>query len=245
MKKLIRLLFITSLILLVASCGSSRKSGAIGGGPYTPAPDGRPSERPAPLEWTDMKVPVSVKISSPASLRVGGTMTMVNGESVHISLRMLGFEVGAAYLTGDSIFAYAKLQRVYVAESISRILGGVNATVADLQSLLIGAPLTLAIPSGNTAIDMLDDPATGQPLSITVSHPSGRTASVTYTPLEGAPLATEVDITAATAGKRLAATLTYDWAHAEIDRGVSRAFSIPKGYRRINGDALLRSLADK
>ncbi len=245
MKKLIRLLFITSLILLVASCGSSRKSGAIGGDNYTPAPDGQSTEGPARLEWADIKVPVSVSISSPASLRVSGTMTMVNGENVHISLRMLGFEVGAAYITGDSIYAYAKLQRVYVAESISQILGGVNATVADLQSLLIGAPLTLAIPSGNTTVEMLSDETTGQPLSITVSHPSGRTGTVTYTPLQGAPLASEVAISAATSGKKLAATLTYDWSRAEVDRGNAKTFSLPRGYRRISGTALLRSLSGK
>lgn len=240
-RQLIRLLFITPLILIMASCGSSRK-GAPATGQYSP--DGTtPSSQQ--MVWTDLTVPVSVSISQPTSLRVSGVMTMVNDRDVHISLRMLGFEVGAAYITSDSIYAYAKLQRVYIAESIAKVLGGLDATVADVQALLIGAPVTLPALSGNTAVEMTTSELTGQPLSITVTHPSGRSGSVSYTPLEGTPLASDVAITATTGNKRLAATLSYDWNRAKADTGASKAFSIPKGYRRIDAAAMLKSLSGK
>ena len=240
-KHLSRLLLITLFIAVVSSCGSSRKNApAIGG--YTPGGQQTTPGRSS-LTWTDLRVPVSVNISSPSSLRVSGVMTMVNDKDIHISLRLLGFEVGAAYITGDSIYAYAKLQRGYVAESIGSLLGGVNATVADVQALLIGAPLTMPRISGNTTFEMQTSELTGQPLSITVSHPSGRTGSISYTPLEGTPLASSVAIAATTGQKRLAATLNYDWSRAEADTGASKSFSIPNGYRRIDATALLKSLS--
>lgn len=239
LRHLLRLIFITSLIAIVSSCESSRKNApAIGG--YTPGQDTHPGR--SQLTWTDLQVPVNVNLSEPSSFRVSGVMTMVNGKDIHISLRMLGFEVGAAYITGDSIYAYAKLQRVYVAESIGSLLGGVDATVADVQSLLIGAPVSLPRLSGSTSVEMHTSEQTGQPLSITVTHPSGRTGTVTYTPLEGTPLASTVAIAASTGQKRLAASLSYDWNRAEADTGASKTFSIPRGYRRIDAAALLKAL---
>lgn len=172
-------------------------------------------------------------------------MTMVNDRSIHISLRMLGFEVGAAYITGDSLFAYAKLQKVYVAESIRDALGGINATVGDVQSLLIGAPLQLPLISGNTAITIERSEQTGQPLAITVAHPSGRTGTAVYTPAEGLPYASSVAVTATNGTKNIHATLSYDWNRTEADSGAERQFSIPHGYRRINGASLLKSLTNR
>lgn len=233
-----RLIFITSFIAIVSSCGSSRKNAPVIGG-YTP---GQAPSQGQTLTWTDLRVPVSVSISEPSSFKVNGIMTMVNGKDIHISLRMLGFEVGAAYITGDSVYAYAKLQRVYVAESIGRLLGGMDATISDIQSLLIGSPVNLPCTSNNTTVEILTSVQTGQPLSITVTHPSGRTGTITYTPLEGTPLASAVTITAATGKKRLAATLNYTWDRAEADTGNTRTFSIPRGYRRIDAATLLKAL---
>lgn len=239
-RHLLRLLFITSLIAIVSSCGSSRKNAPAIGGDYRPGQETSGPSRQ--LTWTDLRVPVSVSITSPSSFKVSGVMTMVNGKDIHISLRMLGFEVGAAYVTSDSVFAYAKLQRVYVAESISRVLGGLDAGISDVQSLLIGAPFTLPPLSGGTTVDLRTSDPTGQPLAITVTHPSGRKGSITYTPLPGTPLASEVAITATSGQKALAATLSYDWSRAEADTGTSRTFSIPRGYRRIDASSLLKSL---
>jgi len=236
---LLRLLFITSLIAIVSSCGSSRKNAPIIN-EYQP---GKETSSGTPrLTWTDLRVPVSVSISQPSSFRVGGVMTMVNGKDIHISLRMLGFEVGAAYITADSVYAYAKLQRVYVAESISRVLGGLDAGISDVQSLLIGAPLSLPQISAGSTVDIVTSDTTGQPLQISVTHPSGRKGSITYTPLPDTPLASEVAISATSGQKKLAASPSYDWSRAHADTGTSKQFSIPKGYRRIDASSLLKSL---
>ena len=154
-------------------------------------------------------------------------MTMVNGKDIHISMRMLGFEVGAAYITSDSLYAYAKLQRVYVAESISRLLGGLDADISDLQSLLIGAPLTLPSPGAGTSVDIITSDTTGQPLDISLTTPSGRKAHITYTPQHNTQLASQVDISATTSGRQLAASLSYDWGRAKADTGASKTSRFP------------------
>ena len=217
-----RLLLITILSALAASCSSSRKNTPATGS-YTP---GETSSPPASqqLAWADLSLPVTVSVTRP------------------VSMRMLGFEVGAAYITSDSLYAYAKLQRVYVAESISRLLGGLDADISDLQSLLIGAPLTLPSPGAGTSVDINTSATTGQPLDITLTTASGRKAVITYTPQQGAPLASQVDISATSSGRQIAASLSYDWGRAKADTGASKTFSIPSGYRRIDAAALLKSL---
>lgn len=235
-----RLLLITIITALTASCGSSRKNAHTTGG-YTPGETSSPASQQ--LSWTDLSLPVTVSVTRPASLRVSGTMTMVNGKDIHISMRMLGFEVGAAYITSDSIYAYAKLQRVYVAESISRLLGGLDADISDLQSLLIGAPVTLPSPGAGSSVDIVTSDLTGQPLDITLTTDSGRKARITYTPQQGTPLASQADISATTSGRQLAASLSYDWSRAKADTGASKTFSIPSGYRRIEAASLLKSLS--
>ena len=88
--------------------------------------------------WTDVKLPVNIKVSSPMSISLGGTATMTSDRAIHLSLRMLGFEVAALLIDGDSIFATYKIQKRYVAESIPQLLRGFPATVGNLQALLLG-----------------------------------------------------------------------------------------------------------
>lgn len=246
-----RLLPIALLLLLVTGACRSGKHAADSAGRYTPglaytAPtDTASNTYGRSVEWTDITLPVKVNISRPTSLRIGGTMTMVNGRDILISLRMFGFEVGAAYVTSDSIYAYVKMQKVYVAESISGLLGGLNLSLSDLQSILIGAPVTIPPTVSGADIGMSVSPATGQPLTISISHPSGGAASIAYAPVEGAPLAEEIALEVVSERSEIAMTLTYDWSRAQVDKGNTRSFSIPRGYRRLSGDALLKSLASQ
>lgn len=241
MRSIYRILFITLLVALFSSCGSSRKATPAFGSGYE-------ENGSKDLQWTDIRVPVTVNIEQPTSLKVSGVMTMVNDRDIHISLRMLGFEVGAAYITPDSVYAYAKLQRVYVAESIRQLLAGVNVTIADVQSLLIGAPVMLPPISGNTTVSITAEESTGQPLEIAVSHPSGRDINLLYTPLDGAPLASALAVIASlpdksgAAPRNLAMSLRYDWDRAQVDQGDIKPFSMPQGYKRINASSLLKSL---
>lgn len=90
--------------------------------------------------WTDVRMPVSLKLRKPVSFSVSGQATMVNGRAMHISLRLLGFEVGAITLTPDSVIAYEKRGKRYIAESLKNILHGFPVTVGNIQSMLLGRP---------------------------------------------------------------------------------------------------------
>lgn len=207
-----KIIAVCVLMLTLWSCGSSRKT--------VPGADTYEPEESAAPQWTDMSVPVTVNITKPQQLKVSGTLTMERGKMIHLSLRFLGMEVGAAYASGDSIYAFSKLQRIYVDESISRALGGYNLSLSDMQDLLIG-----------------------QSDALSVKLPSGRSVSVSYTPLEGTPLAETVAVNVSGAKNSLAATITYSWDRAKVDTGASRLFSIPAGYRRIAGSSLLKTLS--
>lgn len=102
--------------------------------------------------WTDVKIPITLKLSSPANLKISGTLTMIRNRSIHISLRMLGFEAATLLIDGDSVFATYKLQKRYVAESIPELLKGFPMNVGNLQSLLIGQ----AFMPGNGIIEATD-----------------------------------------------------------------------------------------
>lgn len=58
----LRLLFITSIILLLGACGSSRKAPqTVGAGTYVPAGDNDSGY----MRWDDIRIPVNVNIEKP------------------------------------------------------------------------------------------------------------------------------------------------------------------------------------
>lgn len=243
----IRYLSTIFLALLLVACGSSRKG--IPTESYTPSRG---------ITWHDLSVPINVSITQPKRMSIGGTMTMVNGESTTISLRFLGMEVGAAHITTDTLYAYSKLQKVYVAESLRDALAGLGLTLGDLQALLTGQPFhaftslaALSAGGGEMDIEATTLDTTGQPLSLSVKQPnSGRQASIRFTPLgNDMPLASALDLSVTIPSNKsaiptqVAATIAYSWDRATIDAGISsRSFSIPSSYRRISGSALLKAL---
>ncbi|MDE6370228.1 MAG: DUF4292 domain-containing protein [Duncaniella sp.] len=198
---------------------------------------------PGVAAWHDVKVPVSVRLTQPSTMRLNGTLTMVNGKSIAVSLRMLGFEVAGMYATEDSIFAYARLQKVYVAENLGKALGMAGATLGDLQALLTGAPVKLPRPGGGVTVTGRTDATTGQLLEVTVAEPGGRSVELNYKPQPGLPRAATADITARSGGRETGVEIEYDWHRAEADKGSEpKKFMIPTGYRRIDAARLLKSL---
>lgn len=221
------------MIALLASCGSSRKGVGASG------------EYPAgtTVAWSDLSVPVTVNLTAPRQLKAGGTLSMQRDRYIHLSLRFLGMEVGAAYITPDSVYAYSKLQRVYVAEGISDMLGSLDIPFTTLQDLLIGAPFTLPAGVRVYISDFTTLPATGQPLGIIINRPGGAQVSVSFSPAQDLPLAESTVIEASGSRNALGVSLDYNWQRSAIDTGASRLFSIPAGYSRIDSSRILKMLS--
>ncbi|MDE6490556.1 MAG: DUF4292 domain-containing protein [Muribaculaceae bacterium] len=88
--------------------------------------------------WTTFSAPVKIQLESPKKFSISGRATLVRDQSIYISLRMLGMEVGTVYVTPDSVFATEKLHRYILRESLTKVLDGRDIPFAELQDLLIG-----------------------------------------------------------------------------------------------------------
>ena len=88
--------------------------------------------------WERVRVPMTVRISSPKSISVSGTAVLERDKSVTLSLKFFGMEIGVLQLTGDSVVVLDKHSKAYIAERIDTFLGGFPATVANVQDLLLG-----------------------------------------------------------------------------------------------------------
>lgn len=266
------LLLITLTALLASSCRSGRNAAGSNTGDYSQNTGKTLSQSQLKTmlnslsdsygTWSDVKIPLTLRLKSPKKISIGGTLTMQRDRSVHLSLRFLGMEVASLMVTQDSIFALYKLERLYFAESISDLLGGFPATVGNVQDLLLGrafilgdTPLapsrcTLAGNSENWTIT-----PSGMSYAFTLSTPTGNLESLTVTPGSRKPLTAEytdfatgpvgpfaaTTLLSATGGKTtLSAQLELNARRAEWNTGATKNWSTPKGYTRIKAADILK-----
>ena len=204
--------------------------------------------------WHSLWVPVSVKVESPGRFSYSGIrMTMERASSVTYSIQFFGMEVGAIHLTPDSLLAYSKPQRIYVAEDIASALGGVKLPMADLQCLLIGqsfpdfdrlpamskgSPFT--VKTGYAAHTSLPESLTIEQAAASRSLTMAWTRSDDHAAL---PFASSLSLTLeGVKNSPLKASITYSWDQAKFNAGQSRPFKLPTSYRKVSGRALLETL---
>lgn len=89
-------------------------------------------------EWQDVTLPVKVAVTAPKSISLSGRASMERGNSINISVRMLGFEVASVLIDTDSIHIVDRYHKAYLSESLAGVFGGGKVSVADLQDLLLG-----------------------------------------------------------------------------------------------------------
>lgn len=266
---------VAAMVLLMASCRSSQSAVSSytgsGGSSVPELPQSSPAAQlfaANAVEWDDLKLPVSVSVTEPTKLSVSGTLTMVRDKSVDLSLRMLGFEVAAMHIEGDSVTAMVKVNKVYLRESISKMFGGLGVSVADVQNAILGKPfLPEAIgvkaeelvvtenspwvfvsalePSGKAEL-VFKFAAADSGLESTTLTASGKQMSLTYGNKIGSGAESMpglITVSGTTSGKKLAATLTLNYNKAELNTGATtKPLSIPSGYRQIQASSLLKSL---
>ena len=261
------LVLVALVTLILASCGSSKKAA----GPVTDYQSYNAKELSqkladeASMDWKGLKVPVKVRVSG---MSVGGTMTMVRDESIYISMRMFGFEVATALITNDSIYAYAKMQKMYLAESIPDLLAGFPATVGNLQSLILGQIFTLGSDKPNLRQASISDgngmdgiytiqprsPGKGLTYEFSVDHATnqlrslafsvgGKNAVVAYED----PVSTIIGnvgrqllLNVKTSSKNVNGELQISADDIELGQFDTRTFSAPRGAKRVTAASLLK-----
>ena len=220
--------------------------------------------------WTDVSMSVKCTLRSPKSLTVSGKATMIRGEELRLSMRMLGFEVGGLYIDRDSIFFYEKLNHTMVVESMAKLTAATGLTLSDIQDVLLGQlaypgaqreqtsfikkfniksdgdfviaqPRSSALPWFYTLISA---PAP-ELVSLTISAPQGDAECTYRTPFitDAGPVSPAADIKASFGKQSLDASVSWSLETAVWNKGLTAQRSLPKGYRRIPLNQLIKSLS--
>lgn len=220
--------------------------------------------------WSDVSMSVKCTLRSPKSMSVSGKATMIRDEEIRLSLRMFGFEVGGLYIDRDSIFFYEKLNRTMVAESMKKLTDATGLSISDMQDILLGQvaypgarrdddsfvkkfkfssdgdrvvahPRSSALPWYYTLMSTPDP----QLLSLSIQAPPHGAADCSYrTPFEtdAGPVSPAADIKAEFGKQSLDASVIWSLETARWNNGVTAERSVPKGYRRIPLQQLIKSL---
>ncbi|MDE6368794.1 MAG: DUF4292 domain-containing protein, partial [Muribaculaceae bacterium] len=266
---------------LLAACHSSRNAASTDASPSS-APTAQPSAKVSPKQqfetlvgsyqpWTDVSMSVKCTLRSPKSMTVSGKATMIRGEELRLSLRMLGFEVGGLYVDRDSVFFYEKLNRTMVVESMAKLTDATGLTLSDIQDILLGQ---LAYPGtdrtdasfikkfnvkadGNMIIAQprssalpwhytLASTPSPELISLTISAPPQCESECTFRPAfltAAGPVSPAADIKAAFGKQSIDASLTWSLETASWNKALTPQRSLPKGYRRIPLQQLIKSLS--
>lgn len=217
--------------------------------------------------WNDMEVGAKLNVTSPVKLNGAGKIYMRRGQWISVSVRMLGFEVANLWLDNDSIVVVDKFHKKYLSEPTSKLIGGADVTIENIQDLLLGRAFLAG--GGMATADSrqqfnFSEVENGWyiiPRQQPKEYTYGFLASLTANALRGA--AVDVDnfgaVTAEysdyfesrncgwfaqtvsvanTRGKKIAATLRLDLNGARFNTGVAKQCNLPKGYERIPASSL-------
>lgn len=89
-------------------------------------------------DWKRLRVPMTVNLRQPKSVSIGGTAVMERGKSIMMSLKFFGMEIGYLYMTNDTVIVVDKVHKYYAAESVGAFLDGFDASVSNVQDVLLG-----------------------------------------------------------------------------------------------------------
>lgn len=146
--------------LLISSCSTRRSASAPANYNAGTSATATPAQTFGALAgtyapWTDVRMPVKLKITSPKNMSLSGTAQMINGVKLSVSLRFMGLmEVGRLYADKDSVIIVSKPLGAYCAESLQALAANYGLDISDLQCLLLGQaalPSSGAIKSGDAS----------------------------------------------------------------------------------------------
>ncbi|MDE6085631.1 MAG: DUF4292 domain-containing protein [Muribaculaceae bacterium] len=234
----------------MVSCGSSKKATRNVPGEEvtgTDTPYGRMIS--TYNAWESVSMGIKVRLESPYSFSVSGKAYMENSEAIHVSLRVLGFEVGVFHVNRDSVCVVDKLHRVVVTESMEKFRAYTGLDLVQLQDILLGRWIEPEAPGGivirglkysytmNGEVDQL--------ASLDVELSSGKKIECKYTDWEKcsvgwAPssISTEIGVS----GHRFKGAISYTPSSISLDRHDMPSFKFPEGYRNVSVEEFLKTL---
>lgn len=274
-RTLTHILIVAVMAVAIASCSSGRKVATAPGNAHkAPAMrvDRMQQIASAYQPWTSFYAPFSMKLDKPARFSVSGRATMEYGHSIHMSLRILGMEVGIVYIDSDSAFVADKFHRYVVAVPFSAISGRTGLTVADMQSLMLGRmfyPGKGSIDSIDNIVDLFSPATAGENILLTPRRtPHGATWYFTVNNLDALSalsveadsygditvafgdiiqtvagnVAAHIDASGSIASKEFAASIEWNLGRAQWNGSRSAARPDFSSYQHISVAALLKAL---
>lgn len=218
--------------------------------------------------WNDVEMPIDLELISPKDFSISGRATMVKDKSIYISIRVFGFEAANIYIDNDSIHATYKLNKLYIAENTAKLLKGYAVTVSDLQDLLLGRAfilgkgtiknsndIDLALSSSTwTATPKCDIKGVEYKYTfntndnalklLTVLIQGANPVMCDYSDnidTEAGAIAQMLEISANVKKQQLKASIKWNADKAKWNSGATPKWKAPKGYNRVNVEALLKA----
>lgn len=261
------------LLIVGAGCSSQRKAVAPAQGRVPP----KRTQQVASLAetykpWRDVYMPFNCRIAQPMGVNLSGRATMVAGECIYLSLRVLGMEVGQVWIDRDSAFVAEKLGKTLVAEPLGRLTARTGLDINDLQALLLGQAFypgtgalrdpaqasglfSVVTDNGTMTMTPRRTPAgvtwyftVNDALSLTglVVEPDGYKP---FTAKFGDPaetgagrIATSVEVQGSLGAKNVQASVFWNASKSEWDRGASPSKPDWRGYRRMDARKMLDNM---
>ena len=268
------LIFSIIFLAMLSSCRSTKTS--TEGGQYDPTEASSLNDRFADLtaqydDWKDVTLSMKVSLISPKNITVSGKAYMTRNKSLSLSLRFLGMEVVAVYITNDSVFAIDRMNKRYIAESIEQLAEICPVTVNDIQDLLIGqaflvekGTMTKAMAK-HVKLSELDAQSwviepkkapelfayafaanlANQITALAVQKDGLAVAGCEYsqhTSTKAGTVAQQADFTINKGSQPIQASIKWDFGSAKWDTNSERTWSTPNGYKRITLTQLIESL---
>ncbi len=97
------------------------------------------------VKWKNVSVPVKLELLEPQRFTLSGRATLVRGEYVYISMRMLGFEVGQIYLTPQEADVVIKqINKMWIQEPVTDAMTRLGVPFTVLQEAMLGEPTAIS-----------------------------------------------------------------------------------------------------
>jgi len=266
---------LTIIALIATGCGTKKGAGTTT--PSSPTLTTTPQQRvntiaAAQGAWTTMQCGGKISIDFGGKhFSSSMQMRMQRGKAIYISLRpALGIEVARIVIVGDSIFAYEKLHKRYIAEKVSLITAGVPVTIDAVQDIFLGR--SFIIGEGTITAAMAKELTISENGQAITLQPTKQYEGFTYNfnygsdnkirslsvmpqgQAQTAYTAAYSDVTAETPGNIAHATtisgdykgqtvnLDIDLSDVTWNRNVEIDTSLPRNYKRVDARRLLKDL---
>ncbi len=220
--------------------------------------------------WNDVVVPINLSLLAPKEFSVSGRATMVKDECIFISIRVFGFEAANIYINNDSIFASYKLDKIYIAEDVKKLLNGYPATIGNLQNLLLGRAFilgkgeitainndfSLSINKDTWKIaphcDIKDieyqfifDNKTNNLSMLDININKSKNVICAYAPYKCTPIGSisdAINISTILKDTPFRAMIEWNLDKSKWNSGATPKWKQPKGYKRVNASDLLKAI---